>query len=77
MFRLIRSSERIEASITRYRLTAVSVAGSTTTSREVSADVDAEMQLDKLHLGQAISTPETTFERLWEQLRVDLDLGYA
>jgi hypothetical protein len=32
---------------------------------------------DKIALGQAIPTPEETFEELWQQLRLDLDVGYS
>ncbi|MBV9169359.1 MAG: hypothetical protein JOZ81_04670 [Chloroflexi bacterium] len=76
VFRLIRSSERIDQTVTRYHLKAVPVA-SDQAGREVSMDLDATLQLDKLRLGQAVATPEGTFESLWEQLQIDINLGPA
>jgi hypothetical protein len=78
VFRLIRTSEPIDASVRRYRLKAVPVSlGDSSAPREVATDVDATIQLDKLRLGQVVSTPESIFENLWEQLQIDLDLGDA
>jgi hypothetical protein len=71
---LIRSAERVDPTVTRYRLKAVPVA-TTAGEREVSTDLDAILQLDKLRLGHVVATPETTFEALWQQLQIDLDLG--
>ena len=39
--------------------------------------LDTTLVRDKIALGQAIPTPEETFEELWQQLRLDLDVGYS
>jgi hypothetical protein len=44
---------------------------------EASREVDTDLVRDKLANGQAIPTPEATYEDLWAQLRNDLDLRYA
>lgn len=75
VFRLIRSSELLDGDTVRYRLTAVAIPSGEST--ELSRDLDAATHRDKLSLGQAIPTPEATFEELWQQLQIDLDLGYA
>ena len=40
---------------------------------ELSQDLEAEVVRDKIAHGQAIPTPELTFEQLWLQLRRDID----
>ena len=44
---------------------------------EVGREYDTTLVRDKIALGQAIPTPEETFEQLWQQLRLDLDVGYS
>jgi hypothetical protein len=44
---------------------------------EVACEFDTTLVRDKIALGQAIPTPEETFEQLWQQLRLDLDVGYS
>jgi hypothetical protein len=44
---------------------------------EVACEYDTALVRDKIALGQAIPTPEETFEQLWQQLRLDLDVGYS
>jgi hypothetical protein len=44
---------------------------------EVVCDLDTSLVRAKIALGQAIPTPEETFEQLWQQLRIDLDVQYA
>ena len=43
---------------------------------EASRELDVSTVLDKVANGQAVPTPEATFEDLWAQLRIDLDLRY-
>jgi hypothetical protein len=79
VFRVLRSSEPLDADRVRYRLRAVPVGrdGDHDGGREVSREFDAALLLDKVRHGQAIPTPEETFEELWRQLQIDLDLGYG
>ena len=44
---------------------------------ERAREVDAELVRDKIANGQAIPSPEATFEDLWQQLRLDLDTRYG
>jgi hypothetical protein len=44
---------------------------------ELACEYDTSYVRDKLSLGQAIPTPEDTFEQLWQQLRLDLDIAYG
>ena len=82
MFRVLRSSEPLDGQRVRYRLRAVPIRapGAATDddgqAREVSSELDADLLLDKLRFGQVVPTPEATFEALWQQLRIELDLGY-
>ena len=41
---------------------------------EASRELDTSTLLDKIAHGQAVPTPEATFEELWNELRSDLDL---
>jgi hypothetical protein len=63
----------------RYCLRAVPVHphGEREAGSEVSCELDAARLLDKLRLGQTVPTPEETFEQLWQQLRIELDLSYG
>jgi hypothetical protein len=40
---------------------------------EVAQEIIAADALEKVRLGHVAVTPETTFDRLWQQLRLDLD----
>jgi len=40
---------------------------------EVSREVDASFVFDKVAHGQAVPTPEQTFEELWRELNQELD----
>ena len=77
VFRLVRSSERLDATRMRYRLRAVPLPATDAAPLEVTHVLDADVLLDKLRLGQAIPTPESTFEDLWQRLQIDLNLGSA
>jgi hypothetical protein len=74
----VRSSESLGNNRVRYCLRAVPVHpdGENQPGPEVSCELDAALVLDKLRLGQAVPTPEATFEQLWQQLHIELDLGY-
>ena len=47
------------------------------TGLEVTRELDAALVRDKIAHGQAIPTPEDTFEQLWQRLRLDLDARYG
>ena len=44
---------------------------------EAARELDLELLRDKIAHGHAVPTPETTFEDLLAQLRIDLDLHYT
>ena len=78
MFRLLRNSELIAPDRMRFALRAVPIKPSSIdTGLEVTREVDAALVRDKIAHGQAIPTPEDTFEQLWQQLRLDLDARYG
>lgn len=76
---MLRSSEALDADRVRYCLRAVPIRpdGANDTGLEVSRELNAALLLDKVRFGQAIPTPEATFEDLWRQLKTELDLGYG
>jgi hypothetical protein len=78
VFRVSRSSELVAPDRVRYALRAVPIflRGQESTV-EVAREYDTSLVRDKIGLGQAIPTPEDTFEELWQQLRLDLDVGYS
>jgi hypothetical protein len=55
----------------RYVLRATPL-GADAAAREASFEIDADLVRDKIRRGQAIPTPEETYEQLWQQLRLDL-----
>jgi hypothetical protein len=74
VFRVLRSSEMVAPDRVRFVLRAQAInAPDSATDLECAREVDAELIRDKIACGQAIPTPETTFEDLWAQLRLDLD----
>ena len=75
VYRVIRASEALDASRVRYTLRAVPIFEDGHEVVEVTRELDSGIFLDKLRHGQAIPTPERTFEELWQQLRINLDLG--
>lgn len=78
MFRLLRNSELIAPDRMRFALRAVPIKPSSIDAGlEVTREVDAALVRDKIAHGQAIPTPEDTFEQLWQQLRLDLDARYG
>lgn len=61
----------------RFTLRAVPIRiGGDDSGLEVALEYDTVEVRDKLAHRQAILTPEQTFEQLWQQLRVDLDVQY-
>jgi hypothetical protein len=77
MFRVVRWSEGLAPDRVRYALRAVPVKPDRDAGHEVVCDLDTSLVRAKIALGQAIPTPEETFEQLWQQLRIDLDVQYA
>jgi hypothetical protein len=78
VFRLTRASEVIAPDRVRYELRATPIKpGDSADALAATREVNAELLLDKLAHGQAVPTPEATFEDLWAQLRIELDLHYA
>jgi hypothetical protein len=78
VFRVVRSSELVAPDTVRYVLRAEPIALHTVDAAvEVTREYDTTLVRDKIALGQAIPTPEETFEELWQQLRLDLDVGYS
>jgi hypothetical protein len=77
MFRVVRVSEPVGTERVRYALRAVPVRQDGQTGHEVSREYDTSLVLASIGLGQTIPTPEQTFEQLWEQLRLDLDVNYG
>lgn len=62
----------------RFALRAVPIkADGSDAGLEVTRELDAAFVRDKIVNGQAIPTPEDTFEQLWQQLRLDLDARYG
>jgi hypothetical protein len=74
VFRLLRSSQLVGPNRVRFALRAQAI-NSTDAASDVERwrEVDAELIRDKIANRQAIPTPETTFEDLWQQLRLDID----
>ena len=78
MFRVVRWSEGLAPDRVRYALRGVPIVlHGQDAPVEVACEFDTTLVRDKIALGQAIPTPEETFEQLWQQLRLDLDVGYS
>ena len=78
VFRVMRSSELVGPERVRYALRAVPIVlHGQDPGIEVAREYDTTLVRDKIGLRQAIPTPEETFEQLWQQLRLDLDVGYS
>ncbi len=78
VFRVSRSSRLVAPDRVRYALRAVPIfLRGQDAVVEVAREYDTTLVRDKISLGQAIPTPEDTFEELWQQLRLDLDVGYS
>jgi hypothetical protein len=78
VFRVERRSEFVAPDRVRYALRAVPVKlGADDAGVEVAREMDTASVRDRIALRQTIPTPEDTYEQLWQQLRLDLDVGYA
>jgi hypothetical protein len=77
MYRVVRSSRLLPSERVRYALRAVPVKQGGDAGHEVAVEVETSLVRDRIALNQRIPTPEETFERLWEQLRIDLDVQYG
>jgi hypothetical protein len=78
VFRLLRTSQLVAPDRMRFALRAVPIkANGEDAGLEVARELDASLLRDKIARGQAIPTPEETFEQLWQQLRLDLDAHYG
>jgi hypothetical protein len=74
VFRVLRSSEMVGRDRVRFVLRAQDVNPvSTSQAIELAREMDAGLIRDKIVHRHLIPTPESTFEDLWQQLRVDLD----
>lgn len=74
VYRLLRTSEQVTPDRVRYVLRAQPItADGDGIELELSRELDTELVRDKIANGQAIPTPETTYEELWQQLRRDID----
>ena len=70
----MRSSQLVAPDRVRFVLRAQPIgAGVPEGELELTQDLDAEVVRDKIAHGQAIPTPELTFEQLWLELRRDID----
>jgi hypothetical protein len=78
VFRLLRRSQLVAPDRMRFALRAVPIkADGGDAGLEVARELDTAFVRDKIVNGQAIPTPEGTFEQLWQQLRQDLDARYG
>jgi hypothetical protein len=74
MFRVLRFSEMVAPDRVRFSLRAQALSPhSACSDLELAREVDTAQIRDKIANRHVIPTPESTFEALWEQLRVDLD----
>jgi hypothetical protein len=74
VFRILRSSELIAPGRVRFALRAQSITlTESDPGIELSRELDTTTVLDKIANGQAVPTPEGTFEDLWQLLRQELD----
>jgi hypothetical protein len=74
VYRLVRSSHLVGPDRVRFVLRAQPINASDRAGDvEVWRELDTELILDKVAHNQFVPTPETTFEALWAQLRLDLD----
>lgn len=77
LFRLLRSSQFVAPDRIRFALRAQPVhSADGDPGVEVATELDAGFVRDKIAHGQAIPSPEVTFEQLWQRLSQDLDERY-
>jgi hypothetical protein len=74
VFRVLRSSEMVGPDRIRFVLRAQDVNPlSSYPDIELACELDTALLRDKIVHRHVIPTPESTFDDLWQQLRVDLD----
>ena len=74
VFRLLRSSQLVAPDRMRFVLRAQPInSDENTAGVERVRELDTDLIRDKIQHHQAIPTPESTFEALWQQLRIDLN----
>jgi hypothetical protein len=74
VFRVVRSSRLIAPNRVRFALRAQPIrADRDAADVELARELDTDLIRDKILHHQAIPTPESTFEDLWQQLRLDLE----
>jgi hypothetical protein len=74
VFRLLRSSKMVGPDRVRFALRAQAInPASACPDLELAREVDCALIRDKIANHHIIPTPESTFEDLWQQLRMDLD----
>ncbi|GAC1326315.1 MAG: hypothetical protein NVSMB2_25320 [Chloroflexota bacterium] len=76
VYRLLRASELTAPDRIQFALRAVPVKQDGDPGRVLTREIETAMIRDMLAIRQAIPTPEDTYEALWQQLRVDLDVLY-
>jgi hypothetical protein len=76
LFRILRSSQLVAPDRIRFTLRAQPLSSSDP-GLELARELDASFVRDKIANGQAIPTPEATFEELWQQLLQNLDAHYG
>jgi hypothetical protein len=75
VFRVSRSSQFVAPDRVRYALRAVAIKlGDIDPGIEIAREFNTSYVRDRLSMRQVIPTPEETFEQLWQQLRLDLDV---
>jgi len=76
VFRILRSSQLIAPDRVRLALRAQPLSGHDV-GLELTRELDTSFVRDKILHRQAIPTPESTLEQLWQQLRQDLEEHYG
>ncbi len=76
VYRIQRVSEQVAPDRMRYvlRATPIKPRNGTLEGKEASREVDAQQVREKIANRQLVATPEETFEQLWQQLRLDIDV---
>jgi hypothetical protein len=78
LFRILRSSQLVAPDRIRFALRAQPIKpNGDDRGLELARELDVSFVRDKIAHGQAIPTPEMTFEELWQQLSQDLDAHYG
>ena len=74
VFRILRASKLVAPGHIRFSLRAQAIRlDAADPGIEVCRELEASLLLDKALHGQAVPTPESVFEDLWQQLRLDIE----